>query len=115
MLCAILELIVAFYDDRFNSGDSPKTEHDFYLIHRHFLLSQRAFGVNAASCVKKYHFLCALQSYRTLCCMVAKVKLLMDKVVQIEIKKKHYELKVLQTQIQPHFLYNTLNAISYLA
>src|SRR5690606_32506554 len=47
--------------------------------------------------------------------MVAKVKLLMEEVVQIEIKKKHYELKVLQTQIQPHFLYNTLNAISYLA
>ncbi|MBD2865731.1 sensor histidine kinase [Paenibacillus oceani] len=47
--------------------------------------------------------------------MVVKISQLMDSVVQAEIKKKMYELKVLQTQIQPHFLYNTLNSISYLA
>ncbi len=47
--------------------------------------------------------------------MVGKVEQLMERLVQIEVKKKQYELKVLQTQIQPHFLYNTLNSISYLA
>ncbi|MCU6709155.1 sensor histidine kinase [Paenibacillus sp. J5C_2022] len=47
--------------------------------------------------------------------MVVKVKQLMEANVRTEIEKKHYELKVLQTQIQPHFLYNTLNSISYLA
>lgn len=47
--------------------------------------------------------------------MVGRIKQLMDDLVTTEKAKKHYELKVLQAQMQPHFLYNTLNSISYLS
>ncbi|MGG1515623.1 sensor histidine kinase [Paenibacillus oryzisoli] len=47
--------------------------------------------------------------------MVRRIKGLMDNIRQIEHTKKQYELKVLQSQIHPHFLYNTLNAVRYMA
>ncbi|MEK8128234.1 histidine kinase [Paenibacillus filicis] len=47
--------------------------------------------------------------------MVVRIKQLMEDLIRSEKAKKHYELKVLQSQIQPHFLYNTLNSISYLS
>lgn len=47
--------------------------------------------------------------------MIKKIKDLL-KMVQIEqIKKREAELKVLQAQIQPHFLYNTLDTIRWMA
>ncbi|RAV12960.1 histidine kinase [Paenibacillus contaminans] len=52
---------------------------------------------------------------RTFNKMVGRIKQLMDDLIRSEKAKKHYELKVLQSQIQPHFLYNTLNSISYLS
>lgn len=47
--------------------------------------------------------------------MVVRIKSLMEELLTSERNKKQYELKVLQAQIQPHFLYNTLNSISYMA
>ncbi|MDF2925636.1 MAG: histidine kinase [Paenibacillaceae bacterium] len=55
------------------------------------------------------------QLVRTFNRMVVRIKQLMDDLIRSEKAKKHYELKVLQSQIQPHFLYNTLNSISYLS
>lgn len=47
--------------------------------------------------------------------MVGKIEKLMDKRVTDERIKKDLEFKVLQSQINPHFLYNTLNSIKWMA
>lgn len=43
--------------------------------------------------------------------MMGNIKSLFDDLRVAEEKKRHHELKVLQSQIHPHFLNNTLNAI----
>lgn len=43
--------------------------------------------------------------------MLKRIKVLMEEKAQIEIKKKEAEMMMLQRQIRPHFLYNTLDGI----
>ena len=47
--------------------------------------------------------------------MVVKIQKLMEQVRQEEITLRKTELKALQAQINPHFLYNTLNSIKWMA
>lgn len=47
--------------------------------------------------------------------MTAKVKSLIAEVTEISEKKKQAEIKALESQINPHFLYNTLDAINWMA
>ncbi|HZG76997.1 MAG TPA: sensor histidine kinase [Paenibacillus sp.] len=47
--------------------------------------------------------------------MVQRIKQLIDDVYAFEIKQKEAELKLLQSQMNPHFLYNTLNTIAWTA
>ncbi len=47
--------------------------------------------------------------------MMDEIRLLMDKVVTEQREKRKTELKALQNQINPHFLYNTLDSIVWLA
>lgn len=47
--------------------------------------------------------------------MVDKVKSLIQEVTEISEKKNQAEIKALESQINPHFLYNTLDAINWMA
>ncbi|BBH23016.1 histidine kinase [Paenibacillus baekrokdamisoli] len=47
--------------------------------------------------------------------MVGNTKILMENIIEEQKKKKEYELAVMQSQINPHFLYNTLESICGLA
>jgi two-component system, sensor histidine kinase YesM len=47
--------------------------------------------------------------------MMSEINSLMDDIKRQEKIKREDELKILQTQINPHFIYNTLNTIRYLS
>lgn len=47
--------------------------------------------------------------------MVEEIKRLMERISDNEKKKKQIEMQSLQYQINPHFLYNTLNAVQWIA
>jgi len=47
--------------------------------------------------------------------MIAKIRHLIQEVYQTQIKEKEAQLNALQAQINPHFLYNTLETISSIA
>ncbi|MCR8645549.1 sensor histidine kinase [Paenibacillus sp. N1-5-1-14] len=52
---------------------------------------------------------------RTFNLMIRKIKDLMNQIVEEQEMKRISELKALQAQIQPHFLYNTLDSIIWMA
>lgn len=47
--------------------------------------------------------------------MLDRIKRLINNVKEEEATKRKYEIQALQSQINPHFLYNTLNSIKFLA
>ncbi|MBW4839016.1 MAG: sensor histidine kinase [Paenibacillaceae bacterium] len=47
--------------------------------------------------------------------MLRRIRELMDQIIQEQEAKRKSELDVLQSQINPHFLYNTLNSVTRLA
>ena len=47
--------------------------------------------------------------------MTVQVSNLMDRIVEEQQKLRKYELRALQSQINPHFLYNTLDSVVWLA
>jgi two-component system sensor histidine kinase YesM len=47
--------------------------------------------------------------------MIIEIRKLIDQVYEEQKKKREAELKILQAQIKPHFLYNTLDTIQWMA
>lgn len=52
---------------------------------------------------------------RTFNMMVSRIKDLMQEIIQTQENKRKNELQLLQAQINPHFLYNTLDSIVWMA
>lgn len=55
------------------------------------------------------------QLSRTFNIMVGRIKDLMSQIIQNEETKRRSEMKLLEAQINPHFLYNTLDSIIWMA
>lgn len=53
--------------------------------------------------------------FRALNNMVEKIKRLIDELYEQQLLKREMELKVLKKQIDPHFLYNTLDTVNWIA
>ena len=47
--------------------------------------------------------------------MIQKLQLYIDRSYKYEISRQEAEYRALQSQINPHFLYNTLDSINWLA
>ena len=47
--------------------------------------------------------------------MLTRIKQLIEEVYESKIKQKEYEMRALQAQINPHFLYNSLSLINWIA
>lgn len=47
--------------------------------------------------------------------MIHKISLLIDEVKEATVKQKEAEIRALESQINPHFLYNTLDTINWMA
>lgn len=47
--------------------------------------------------------------------MIERIKFLIEEVYESKIMQKNYEMRALQQQINPHFLYNTLSMINFMA
>ena len=50
----------------------------------------------------------------SICSMVSTMRHLMDDIIEQEEQKRRSELEVLQSQINPHFLYNTLDSVIWM-
>lgn len=47
--------------------------------------------------------------------MINRIKFLIEEVYEANIRQKNYEMRALQQQINPHFLYNSLSMINFMA
>ena len=55
------------------------------------------------------------QLSKTFNLMIFRIKQLMEQIIHEQEQKRKSELKALQAQINPHFLYNTLDSIVWMA
>lgn len=82
------------------------------------LMQNMKMGVKGVRPGKLKHFNGAIEIVEmndTFISIMYEIEQLIDEVAKQEVKKKNAEIRVLQNQLSPHFLYNTLNSIRWMA
>lgn len=102
MLVAVtLALILSFYISFLIAKPIIKLEKSMEIIEK------GNFGVEID--VRGYHEVEHLSQRFNL--MVTRIRILMNELIETQEAKRKSELEILQEQINPHFLYNTLNSV----
>ena len=112
IICSLLSLMVALV----LSNDIARPIRKLVKSMSH--VKEGNFDINI-SYNRNDEFAFLVQHYKS---MINEIKELIDKLYvselkqkEVEIKAREYELKALQAQINPHFLYNTLDSVNWLA
>lgn len=83
------------------------------------LIQETMLGIENTSCLKKVSIECSnsdiFQIAEHFNILIDRINLLLERSVQHEKEKRKIQMRMLQAQISPHFLYNTLNSIKWMA
>lgn len=83
------------------------------------LIQSTMMGIENTSCLKRVSIECNNSDIFQICehfnILIDRINLLLASSIEHEKEKRLLQMKMLQAQISPHFLYNTLNSIKWMA